>query len=207
MELRHAPHLAYWYRLETGPRASWLLTDARWSVADGDGRPLGVVEHRTTGILQTVAYQLSDTAGAAVLGLAEPPGARDAMKDPAPRLHDAVGAEVGAIRDTSVEWGGRQVAKFTVRTTDDPHRFDGAWMWDMGDRIVATVTQTRAEGVGASFGLDRPEDLDDVLATVTLAAPLAVHHVLLRATQVDIRRRTRHREMYGHGGGEQTDLL
>jgi hypothetical protein len=115
---------------------------------------------------------------------------------------------VGSLREPEIWWGQEAVGKFLVRLARDPHRFDGAWMWNRADEVVATVTQTRTEGVGAYLQLERPADLPEPLATATLTLPFEVHRHLLRATQQDIHRRFRREDRgLSHFGGEKSDLL
>jgi hypothetical protein len=116
------------------------------------------------------------------------------------------GQPVGAFAEPYVQWQGQPVGKFLVQETHEPHTFSGAWIWDADDQVVATVTQTRGES-GAYFQLDRPEGLAEPLATATLALPLLVHRQLLRATEQDIHRRGRRRELDRPGWGEVSDLL
>jgi len=191
--------LAFWYRLDR-PRPGLIEqeTDTNWSVAGPTGTPVGAARFTTSGMLQAATYWLSDTGGTPLVGYAE--------KDQV--LLGPDGTPVGALQDPTVWWAQQGVGKFQVRLANDPHRFDGAWMWDTSDRVVATLGQTRTEGVGAYLQLDRPADLPEPLATATLVLPFVAHVVLLRATQQDVRRRFR-REDRGlqHFGGEQSDLL
>ncbi len=143
-----------------------------------------------------------------MVGFAEPAKFLDALSTNSLPILGVDGNPIGAMAQPFVVWGEEQVGKVLVQETRDPHAFGGAWIWNLADEVVATVTQTRTEGVGAYFQLDRPEPLPEPLATATLALPLLVHRILLRATQQDVHRRFR-REDRGlqHFGGEKTDLL
>ena len=191
--------LAYWYRLDR-PRQGLIQqeTDADWSVAGPSGTPVGAARFTTSGMLQAATYWLSDAAGTPVVGYAE--------KDQVLIAPDGRG--VGALRGSTVWWAQQAIGKYQVRLANDPHRFDGAWMWDTSDRVVATLGQTRAEGLGAYLQLDRTADLAEPLATATLALPFVAHLVMLRATQRDVHRRFRQEDRgLQHFSGEQTDLL
>jgi len=197
--VQHEASLAYWYRLDRSrPGLLEQETDTNWSVAGPSGAPVGAARFTTSGILQAATYWLSDTGGAPVVGYAE----KDRV------LLGPDGTPVGALQEPTVWWVQQAVGKYQVRLAHDPHRFDGAWMWDPDDRVVATLGQTRTEGVGAYLQLDRPADLPEPLATATLVLPFVAHLVMLRASQQDVHRRFR-REDRGlqHFGGEQTDLL
>lgn len=197
--MRDRPSLAFWYRLDR-PRAGLLLqeTDSTWSVADNTGQPVGSVRFTQTGMLQKATYWLSEAGGAPVVGYAE-----DGQV-----LLGPDGQPVGALREPTVWWGQEAVGKYQVRLDRDPHRFGGAWLWDAADRLVATLGQTRTEGVGAYLQLDRPEPLPEPLATASFVLPFVAHLEMVRATQQDIQRRFRRSDRgLQHFGGEQTDLL
>lgn len=197
--MKAMPRLAYWYRLDR-PRAGLLLqeTDAHWSVADQSGSPVGAVNFATSGLLQAATYWLSDTAGTPLVGYAEKDG----------QLLGPDGAPVGGLQEPTI-WVGQEAAgKYQVHLDRHPHRFGGAWMWDTADEVVASLGQTRTEGVGAYLQLDRPADLPEPLATVTLVLPFLAHLAMLRATQQDIHRRSRRREQgRSPASQEQSDLL
>lgn len=199
MSLRDAPSLAYWYRLDR-PRAGIVAqeTDTDWSVADATGTPVGAARFATKGVLQKATYWLSNTAGGPVVGWAED----DRL------LLGPDGAPVGSLYEPTVLWGQAPIGKYQIRLDRDPHRFGGAWMWDAADRVVASLGQTRTEGVGAYLQLDRTLPLPEPLATASLVLPFVAHLTMLRATQEDIRRRSRHREA-GRSPAtmEQSDLL
>ena len=197
--MKTEPSLAYWYRLD-GPNPGIFeqQTDANWSVAGPTGAPVGAARFTTSGLLQAATYWLSDTTGTPVVGYAE--------KDEV--LIGPDGQPVGALQGSTLWWAQQAIGKYQVRLADDPHRFDGAWMWDTSDRVVATLGQTRTEGVGAYLQLDRTADLAEPLATATLALPFVAHLVMLRATQRDVHRRFRQEDRgLQHFSGEQTDLL
>jgi hypothetical protein len=197
--LLDAPALAYWYRLDK-PHAGIIVheTDMNWSVADATGTAVGSVRFVQTGMLQKATYWLSDAAGTPVVGYVE---GDDVLLGPD-------GQPIGGLREPTVWWGQEAVGKYQVRLDRDPHRFGGAWMWDAADQVVATLGQTRTEGVGAYLQLDRPEPLTGPMATASLVLPFLAHLLMHRETQRDIHRRFR-REDRGlrHFGGEQTDLL
>lgn len=199
MSLQDAPSLAYWYRLDR-PRAGLLLqeTDTDWSVADSTGTPVGAARFTTKGILQKATYWLSDTAGTPVIGYAED----DRL------LLGPDGQPVGSLYEPTLLWGQEPIGKYQVRLDRNPHRFGGAWVWDGADQVVASLGQTRTEGVGAYLQLDRPAPLPEPLATVSLVLPFVAHLAMVRATQEDIRRRDRHRDA-GRSPAtmEQSDLL
>jgi len=139
--------LAYWYRLD-GPNPGIFeqQTDANWSVAGPTGAPVGAARFTTSGLLQAATYWLSDTTGTPVVGYAE--------KDQV--LLGPDGQPVGALQGSTLWWAQQAIGQYQVRLANDPHRFDGAWMWDTSDRVVATLGQTRTEGVGAYLQLVTP---------------------------------------------------
>ncbi len=202
-DLRTETRLAFWYRL--GPDAKGAdPTQPLWSVVDGGGTTVGSVSYAHPN-LGSIRYQLGDLHSAPVLGVAEKEGLGFAT-DLSTRLFDATNNQVGLLTDSGVWWGDQQVAKFQARYGDRPFVFDGAWLWGMDDAVVATITQNRPDGVGASLVLDRPAALPEPLATVTLAAALAVHQGLVRATAAAIRGRV-HASGRRLSVGEKADLL
>jgi hypothetical protein len=205
--MRDQGQLAFWYRL-AGVQTGWVQqeTDPTWSVADRSGQPVGSVSWSRSGMLQQVTYWLLDATGAAVVGFAEPHSMKEALSANSLPILGVDGQPTGAFAEPHVLWGGAPIGKFLVQETHEPHTFSGAWMWNTADEVVATVTQTRSDA-GAYFQLDRPEGLEEPLATATLALPLLVHRTLLRGTEQDIHRRGRRQELGRPGWGEVSDLL
>ena len=177
--------LGYWYRLEgPGRQASWK-TDPVWTVSDGAGAAVGPVTYTAPARGRASTYWLADTNGVPCIGITEPTSMGEAMRSPnLVRVLLPDGTTVGAFDDHIVWWGSAQVAKFDVRTHGSPHVFGGAWMWDLADRVVASVTQTRPPGVGAGLSLSRVEPLVEPIATAALVFPFVVHHHLLRTTKL-----------------------
>ncbi len=175
--------LGYWYRLDgPGRQTSWK-TESVWTVSDRNGVAVGPVTYTEPARGRASTYWLADASGAPCIGITEPDSIGEALRSPnLVRVLTPDRTTVGAFDKNVVWWGRAQVAKFDVRTEGSPHVFAGAWIWDLADRVVASVTQTRPPGVGACLSLTRVEPLVEPIATAAIVFPFVVHHHLLRTT-------------------------
>jgi hypothetical protein len=113
------------------------------------------------------------------------------------RWHKVVwgdGSEVGIFEDGYVHWQGKAVARWRVDSgwqLGTAH-FDGAWLWDPSEQLVATVGHVEADD-GAYLQLTRSGDPDECLRWCSLALLLVAREHYRRAQSDAAQARSRSR--------------
>ena len=185
------PQLGYWH-LQAGFEPGLFQVDRQWTVGDEDGAPVGTV-FMDGDLLERPDYWLREADGSPAIGLAHADGLLSTITDPSHRIVWADGSPVGELLGTEVRWQGQAVGKWQVRVSRAGWTIslEGAWLWDPGDQLVASVGNVEVPGTGAYLQLQRHIEADEALRWVALVLPLVAYEHYRESVAMANRRRRR----------------
>jgi hypothetical protein len=189
MSLLDHDQLALWYR--QGPPKLFGSGDRPWVIGDATGATVGTA-FADGGLFDVPDYWMWEADGGPALGIRHADGIRARYTHPWHTVVWGDGSEVGFFHEGFVHWQGTAVARWRVdsRSRGETAYFDGAWLWDPSEQLVATVGRVD-DANGAYLQLTRSGDPDDCLKWCSLALLLVAREHHRRAQSDAARARNR----------------